>query len=294
MTNSPKVSVCVMTYNHEKLIRGCLDSLLAQECNFDFEIIVGEDCSTDNTRSIVQEYANKYPSIIRLLLHKKNIGGEQNYLLVHAAAVGEYICNMDGDDFALPGKLQAQASFMDKTPDCNIVFHRVQYLYPDGSLKNDNINYQRIKNGFNRKNLLQYMAVATHSSKMYRRNIKEFDIPNFIVSDFYMNVEQIKDKKAFYVNDQVYGVYRVGIGQSTNGRKFMNNLVDETLQHFLQKYPEYKTYINALYLLLFIADLKNRRDPRLHFLGWFKSFSIKSILLFIKNKNIIKMFKTVK
>ena len=294
MSNNPKVSVCVMTYNHENLIRGCLDSLVSQECDFDFEIIIGEDCSTDSTRKIVQEYANKYPVIIKLLLHEKNVGGEKNYLLVHAAATGEYICNMDGDDLALPGKLQAQADFMDETPDCNIAFHRVKYLYPDGSVKDDNVNYQSIKNGFHRKNLLQYMAVATHSSKMYRSSIKEFDMPSFVVSDFYMNVEQVQDNKAYYIGDKVYGVYRVGIGQSTKSKVFMKELVDQTLQCFLYKYPENKAYISALYFLLLIADLKNNRNPVVHFNGWVKSFTINSVFLFIRNWSIIKMFKTVK
>ncbi|MDE1211677.1 glycosyltransferase family 2 protein [Vibrio aestuarianus] len=172
MANNPKVSVCVMTYNQEDFIAECLDSILSQECDFDFEVIVGEDCSTDNTRSVVQEYTNKYPDVIRLLLHDENIGGEENYLLVHAAANGKYVCDMDGDDLALPGKLQAQADFMDKTPDCNIAFHRVELLYPDGSTKDDAINYQRIEKGFYKKDILEYMAVAMHSSKMYRNSLK--------------------------------------------------------------------------------------------------------------------------
>jgi glycosyltransferase involved in cell wall biosynthesis len=294
MLNNPKVSVCVMTYNHENLIKNCLDSLIHQKCDFDFEIIIGEDCSTDNTRAIVQDYAKKYPGIVKLLLHEENVGGEKNYLLVHEAATGEYICNMDGDDFALPGKLQAQADFMDKTPDCNIAFHRVNYLYPDGSVKEDNINYQSIKNGFRRRNLLQYMAVATHSSKMYRKNNRQFEMPDFIVSDFYMNVEQVLENKAYYINDEIYGVYRVGIGQSTQSKDFMKRLVDQTLKFFLLKYPENKAYINALYLLLLVADIRNYRNPIIHLKGWVRSFSIYSVFLFFKNLDTIKMFKTAK
>ncbi|MBF4424274.1 hypothetical protein L9W76_00240 [Vibrio aestuarianus] len=119
-------------------------------------------------------------------------------------------------------------------------------------------------------------------------------MPSFVVSDFYMNVEQIQDKKAYYISDQLYGVYRVGIGQSTSSKDFMTKLVTETLEYFLHKYPEEKTHINSLYLFLFLADLKNRREFTSHMRGWLKSFSVKSILLVIKNWKIRKMFRTAK
>lgn len=63
---TPKVSVIVLTYNQEKLIGRTLDSIIAQECDFPFEIIVGEDCSTDGTLTVCREYEARYPGIIRL------------------------------------------------------------------------------------------------------------------------------------------------------------------------------------------------------------------------------------
>lgn len=290
--NITKVSVCIPTYNHENFVRNCLDSILKQKCNFNYEIIIGDDCSTDNNRKIISEYCVKYPTIIKPIFHEKNIGGEKNYLAVHQQAIGEYVCHLDGDDYMLPGKLQAQVDFMDKTHDCNICFHRVKALYPDGTIKDDLIDYEKIKNGFERKDLLMYMAVATHSSKMYKRDLKNFDMPKFTISDFYMNIEQIQQRKAYFINDKCYGVYRVGIGQSTTSRISIRNFIIDTLDFFLAKYQSEKKYINSLYLVLFLADLKNGRDFVPYMKGWLKSFCFSSIFLTIKTWKIRRMFRT--
>src|SRR6185369_17391361 len=118
-----KLSVCVVTYNQENYIRQCLQSIIDQVTDFSFEIIVGDDCSTDNTRSIVKEYCDKYPEIIKPLFHQVNIGATRNYFAVHSKAGGEYIAHCDGDDYKIPGKLQKQVAFLDQHRDCAIVGH---------------------------------------------------------------------------------------------------------------------------------------------------------------------------
>jgi glycosyltransferase involved in cell wall biosynthesis len=291
MENNIKVSVCIVTYNHENYIKNCLDSLVNQNTNFDFEIIIGEDCSTDNTRTIIEQYQKKYPNIIKSIFHMTNIGAGKNYDATHEKAQGKYICHMDGDDYALAGKLQAQADFMDETPDCNICFHRVQLLYPNGELRDDLIEYEKIKDGFERKDLLQYMAVATHSSKMYRSCLRDFERPNFAITDFHINVEQIRDKKVYFVNDKVYGAYRVGVGISTNSRLLIQDMIVNSLNLFLKKYPKYKKEINSLYLLSFLADFKNRRNYKPYLYGFIKSFTFGSILNLIRTLEIRKMFR---
>jgi glycosyltransferase involved in cell wall biosynthesis len=294
MNNIPKVSVCIVTYNHEKYIRECLESIVTQKCNFDFEVIVGEDCSTDNTRIIVQEYVDKYPDIVKSLFQEKNVGGNANYFSIHNLAQGEYICHVDGDDYALPGKLQAQADFMDKTPDCNICFHRVKGLLSDNTIKNDLVEYKKIKHGFKRKDLLLYMAIATNSSKMYRKELKSFYIPDFEILDFFVNIEQIKDKKAYIINNQIYGVYRMGIGVSTNHKEKIKDTIYLSLLFFSKKYKSEKKYINAMFLVLFLADLKNNRNFILYLKGFLKTFHHNSILITLKTWKIRKMFGVYK
>ena len=94
-----KVSVLVMTYNHERFVAQALDSALMQEVAFDWEILVSEDCSTDRTREIVVEYARRHSDRIRLLLSERNV--RSNYVVRRGieAARGTYVALLDGDDF---------------------------------------------------------------------------------------------------------------------------------------------------------------------------------------------------
>ena len=106
-----KVSVVMLTYNHEKYIAQAIESVLMQETDFHYEIVIGEDCSTDRTREIVIEYQKKYPDKIRTLLHAKNIGGNANYRQTYSECNGDYIAFLEGDDFWIDRKkLQKQIS----------------------------------------------------------------------------------------------------------------------------------------------------------------------------------------
>lgn len=293
MISVPKVSVCVVTYNQEKYIKECLESIVTQECDFDFEVIVGEDCSTDNTRAIVQEYADKYPNIVKPLFHEKNVGASDNYFLVHNQAKGEYICHMDGDDYALPRKLQAQADFMDKTPDCNICFHRVKVLYPNGHMKESFLEPSRLKIGFTQNDLLMIGTVAVNSSKMYRKNTLQIlnKYKNFNnMMDFFSNIVQVEDKKVMFVDNNIYGVYRANVGVMMNPK-----IVDIRLSNLnlLSKlFPNKKEYLNTVVFTYLLADIKNlRKSTFKHFLFWLKTFHYKSILNFIKFYPSLKYYR---
>lgn len=294
MKKTPKVSVCIVTYNHENLIAECLESIVTQECDFDFEVIVGEDCSTDGTRKIVEEYVEKYPDIIKPIYHDVNVGVGKNYFSTHNVAQGKYIAHLDGDDYALPGKLQAQAEFMDKTHDCNICFHRIKVLYPNGDILDDLINYEHIKDGFSKKEILMYVAIAAHSSKMYRAELRDFIKPNFMILDFFINVEQIKDKKAYFIDNNIYGVYRIGVGISTNSKEHINNNIIYTFDYFINKYPEYLNEISSNYLITFLVNFKNGNDYKSFLWGWLRVFSIKGIYLAIKTWKTRRMFRAEK
>ncbi|MHB8056997.1 MAG: glycosyltransferase [Desulfuromonadaceae bacterium] len=129
-----KVSVAMVTYNHEKFIAKALDSVLLQKTNFDYEIIIGEDCSTDNTRNIVTAYKARYPDKIRLLLNEKNMGMHGNGAQVLQACSGEYIAMLDGDDYWTSAeKLQKQVDFLDSHPECSACFHDALIVPEDGS-----------------------------------------------------------------------------------------------------------------------------------------------------------------
>lgn len=122
----PLVSVCIPTFQHKFFIADCLESVLAQKTAFDFEIILGEDDSTDGTREICQEYAARYPEKIRLFLRKDQdkipiLGrksGRINYLENFREARGKYIAMLDGDDcWVRSDKLQKQVEKLEKNPE---------------------------------------------------------------------------------------------------------------------------------------------------------------------------------
>lgn len=129
----PKVSVLVLAYRHEKFLRQALDSVLSQVTDFGFEVVVGEDCSPDHTRRIVQEFEQRYPAQLRPIYHPVNVGMGANLRACLAACRGEYIALLEGDDYwTSPHKLQRQVDFLDAHPDFSICFHPVQDQDEDG------------------------------------------------------------------------------------------------------------------------------------------------------------------
>jgi glycosyltransferase involved in cell wall biosynthesis len=124
MSENPKVSVCMMTYNHERFIAQAIESVLEQKTVFDFELVIGEDCSTDGTRKIVAEYARKYPEKIRAMFRETNLGMTANFLQTLSECRGHYIALLEGDDYWTdPLKLQKQVDFLDVHPLYSLCCH---------------------------------------------------------------------------------------------------------------------------------------------------------------------------
>ncbi|WP_437202350.1 glycosyltransferase [Planctomicrobium sp. SH664] len=124
--SNPTVSVLTITYNHERFIEGTLRSALSQQTDFDFEIVVGEDCSTDSTREILLRLQQQFPDRLRLILQPRNVGLMQNFVETFRACRGKYIALMEGDDYwTNDTKLQQQVDFLNAHPDCVITHHNV-------------------------------------------------------------------------------------------------------------------------------------------------------------------------
>ena len=223
-----KVSVIVHTYNHENYIRQTLDSILNQQVNFDYEVIIGDDASPDSTPQIIQEYQQKFPKIIKAMLHPINLGGygKANTLATLSVCQGQYIAAMDGDDYwTNPLKLQKQVDFLDKNSDFVACFHNAIIHFEDGSSPDSLVNNENQKQITTIEDLIGedeiwYMAT---SAVMFRNGIitnypqwfhdsKSGDIPRYILLG--------KHGKFFYLNE-VMSVYRKnGGGMSfTDGKQ---------------------------------------------------------------------------
>lgn len=135
------VSINCITYNHENFISKALDGFLMQKTNFEYEIIIGEDCSTDNTRVIIEKYMNQYPNIIKLITSDSNVGMSSNNERVFKASMGKYIAICEGDDYWIdPNKLQKQVDFMKEHEECTMVFHSAKVLNVANNEEEDSIN----------------------------------------------------------------------------------------------------------------------------------------------------------
>jgi glycosyltransferase involved in cell wall biosynthesis len=127
-----KVSVLMITYNQERYIAQALDSVLMQEVDFAYEIVIGEDCSTDGTRDIVLSYQRRHPDKIRLLLPDENLGMIRNFAQTYYACLGQYVAILEGDDFwTCADKLQKQVSFLDANPECSICFTTTKVFFEE-------------------------------------------------------------------------------------------------------------------------------------------------------------------
>lgn len=258
-----KVSVCVITYNQEKYIRQCLQSIVDQETSFDFEVIVGDDCSTDGTRGIVREFAERYPEIVKPIYQEKNIGrGNNNYLTVHNAARGEYVAHIDGDDYALPGKLQAQATILDSKLECTAVWHRVDYFDDLGGFcsgKTSDLSlFDSGKVNFDQAIRLGFISV--HSSLMYRRSAREPMPLDRKLLDIYFTWDLLS-KGSGYVLNEVLGRYRIAASESLTASSSPSicRLAIKHAEYFLKKFPAQRRNYFIWAITNSIVDAKNMR-----------------------------------
>jgi len=123
----------MLTYNQEDYISQAIEGVLMQETNFLYELVIGEDCSTDQTTKICSEYAKKYPKIIKLLINENNLGLGHNYVKAYAECNGKYVAICDGDDYWIdPFKLQKQVDFLTHNPIYSIIYTKNERLFPTG------------------------------------------------------------------------------------------------------------------------------------------------------------------
>ena len=112
----------VITYNQQDTIAQTLDSILCQQGDFDLELVIGEDCSKDDTWQICNDYANRYPKIVRLLPNTKNLGIMANFARVIKAATGDFIADIAGDDYYCdPHALEKQMRYMQQHPTVGVM-----------------------------------------------------------------------------------------------------------------------------------------------------------------------------
>jgi glycosyltransferase involved in cell wall biosynthesis len=211
--NNVKVSICVIAYNHELFIAQAIESVLMQKADFIYEIIVGEDCSTDCTRRIVEDYRKKYPETITVITSDYNVGGSENFIRVLKACKGEYIAYLDGDDYWTDDKkLQKQVDFLDRDKMKRFIgcFHNVYSLHLDGSM---NKNNKYMSNHVKTQRGLLFGHIPHLSATMFRNNLNEntFHIlKTHGALDWLLHILNAEYGDYGYI-DEAMSVYRINI-----------------------------------------------------------------------------------
>ena len=199
----------MITFNQEKFIAQAIESALMQHANFKYEIVIGEDCSTDRTRDIVWEYQEKYADRIKLLLQSENVGMHKNFVDTYYACRGKYIAILDGDDYWTdPYKLQKQVDFLENNPDFSICFHNMQIIYENEPRLNRISN--KNQNEITTINTLACGNYIYTASCVFRNNF--IILPDWFyqcpVGDYPLHLLNAQYGKIKFVNE-VMGVYRI-------------------------------------------------------------------------------------
>ncbi len=257
------VSICCLTYNHERYIRQALDSFLMQKTNFIFEIVIHEDASTDNTQEIIKEYVEKYPKIFNVLLQTENQRSKyksgMNPRFNYPRAKGKYIALCEGDDYWTdPYKLQKQVDIMETEENFNVCYHRVE-VEVNKKLSSDENDitekrYNKIlnKSALDITTLLEYGNFIHTCSVLFRKNALKFPYEMFKspVGDYFLYIVLTKDGGCIKKINESMGVYRRGVGiYSSLSKKTMSNKIltyQTCILSLLEKEEHRKIMLNKI------------------------------------------------
>ena len=171
---SVRVSVIVMSYQHERYIASALASILEQDAGVPYEILVGDDASTDSSRAIIAEYAAAHPHRIRTFFPDSNLGleGRAMFNALLQRARGEYLAKLDGDDYwTSADKLRRQVAYLDAHPECSMCFHNVLWHQEDGSRPDVPYNSADQPSELQMQDLLSANPVASCSILVRRKAV---------------------------------------------------------------------------------------------------------------------------
>lgn len=225
----PLLSICCITYNHEKYIADAIESFLMQETSFSFEIIIHDDASTDNTPLIIKQYEMKYPNIIRCIYQTENQYSKGNKPLTDfllPLVNGKYIATCEGDDFWIDKhKLQKQVNFLEKNQEYNMCFHKVKVVNTEkkfcgryvGELgeKSREVSIKDVACGG-----IVHVSSRVATVDFYRKDRPEW-IKNARHGDYASALYMSAEGRVFYISETM-SAYRIGVEGSVM-TKFRDN-----------------------------------------------------------------------
>lgn len=223
----PLVSIGMTVYNQEQYVAQAIESILRQRVDFRYEIVIAEDCSTDRSREIVVDYAQRYPEIIRLILQEENVGLHQQSICLKKACRGVYRAQLEGDDFWLTDdRLQKQVDFLEENPDFIAVSGEIicvndknrQCAFPYGKLT----DIYKFNGEYTIEHFEKWLLPSHTSALLYRNVFYQCD-PDFF--EAYEAVDVMGDRKTalmlvsqgrIWVMDKLVSARRIDLNSSAN------------------------------------------------------------------------------
>lgn len=264
MEQAIKVSVIMLAYNIGRYIETAIKGVIRQKTDYPIQLVISEDCSTDDTLEICERYKAQYPELITLVRHEKNVGLQRNFMDAHKHCQGEYIAICDGDDYWIDrNKLQRMTDFMDSHPDFAICFHRVINYYEENHSKS-------LSNGKQAEitDLLDLCSsnFITNSSSLFRRSYYPV-VPEWFSEitscDYAMHLLNAGHGKVYYFKKPmaVYRKHKQGIwSEAAEEKRLLAALkAREKVLAYYQNNPQIYEALKKNYTLIAFNLLRHYR-----------------------------------
>jgi glycosyltransferase involved in cell wall biosynthesis len=246
-TESPTVSVVLRTYDHEPFIAQAIESVLIQRTDFPFELVIAEDCSTDGTRGIVRDYADRIPQTVRTVLPEHNVGHGEIFRLALEEARGDFIAYLDGDDYwTSTAKLSCQVEFLERNQECVSCFHDVSLIYDEAGLPSGSLSPRFGGGRFTVEQVLMECFVPA-PSMMFRREVAE-ELPAWVFEsawiDWLIHIRAAQRGPLGYI-PQALAAYRVHRGGMFSALDRVSQLEEDVnfYERLLPELPEQRQLI---------------------------------------------------
>lgn len=293
--NKCQVSVCISTYNHEDFIVEALNSVLMQECNFEYEIILSNDKSPDKSDEVISKFMANHPlkDRIKYFNQQTNLGINGNLIFTLELAEGKYIALLEGDDYWIDKtKLQQQYDFLEKHPDFSVCTGAYETNAQDGSTnivtveKNERTTYT-----FN-----DFLGFRPHYLNMFFKKsaLNIYKLKTFTYSgDNVIFIMALKNGKGYFFN-QVFGYRRYHIGGAWSSKTLIDKLLMSSVQ-FIGLYidNEYRRAVRPI-LFYYYADLIDSSEKKTRYLyNAFKMIRTSNELLYFTKKIFYQLNKAI-
>lgn len=312
---TPLVSVHMITYNHAPYIAQAIEGVLMQDTDFPFELVIGEDCSTDGTRDIIAKYRDKYPEVIRVITSGVNVGAAENNSRTLKACRGKYIAYCEGDDFwHRIDKLQLQVEYLEGHPECGLVCSDYDVFYTADSESKKNfvaslgtakVNNIEINDIFNGKACIQTVTVVARKSIIDK--VKSADPFLYIENNFKMGDTQlwaeISVLSKIYFFQESLATYKILEESATQSKDEAKRLQfwqsGAELCMYMCKKHHLPVYIHDIHekrwrlISLKLAFLEKNAEMAMELRRQYPKFNIKEYLYYLGSKSVVIRYTVI-